>query len=98
MNECKPLAAGSKRDNSTLNGAGPVNLNKRDSSTQSRLSRGRPVQVDPIKPTLKAPGTKRLKLKHDILLSSFSFNFNVRRYTEEPWPCTPATPRTKRIG
>ena len=33
-------AAGSKRDNSTLNGAGPVNLNKRDSSTQSRLSRG----------------------------------------------------------
>jgi hypothetical protein len=25
--------------------------------------RGRAVQVDPIKPTLKAPGTKRLKLK-----------------------------------
>jgi hypothetical protein len=23
---------------------------------------GRPVQVDPIKPTLKAPGTQRLKL------------------------------------
>ena len=23
---------------------------------------GRPVQVDPIKPTLKAPGTKRLQL------------------------------------
>jgi hypothetical protein len=24
------------------------------------------VQVDPIKPTLKAPGTERLKLKHDV--------------------------------
>ena len=26
-------------------------------------SHGRTVQVDPIKPTLKAPGTKHLKLK-----------------------------------
>ena len=41
---------------------------------------GRAVQVDPIKPTLKAPGTKRLKLKYDKLLSSFAFNFNLRRY------------------
>jgi hypothetical protein len=40
----------------------------------------RAVQVDPIKPTLKAPGTKRLKLKHDKLLSSFAVNFNLRRY------------------
>jgi hypothetical protein len=38
------------------------------------------VQVDPIKPVLKAPGTKRLKLKYDVLLSSFAFNFNLRRY------------------
>jgi len=38
------------------------------------------VQVDPIKPTLKAPGTMRLKLKHVKLLSSFAFNFNLRRY------------------
>jgi len=38
------------------------------------------VQVDPIKPTLAAPGTKRLKLKCDKLLSSFAFNFNLRRY------------------
>jgi hypothetical protein len=29
---------------------------------------GRAVQVDPIKPKLKAPGTKRLKLKCDNLL------------------------------
>jgi hypothetical protein len=38
------------------------------------------VQVDPIKPTLKAPGTKRFKLTHDKLLSSFAFNFDLRRY------------------
>jgi hypothetical protein len=34
-----------------------------------------------MKPTLKAPGTKRLKLRYDHLLSIFAFNFNVRRYT-----------------
>jgi hypothetical protein len=38
------------------------------------------VQVDPIKPTLKASGAKRLKLEYDELLSSFGFKFNLRRY------------------
>jgi len=42
---------------------------------------GRPVQVDPIKSKLKAPGIKRLKLKYDELLSNFAFKFNLRRYT-----------------
>jgi hypothetical protein len=32
---------------------------------------------------LKAPGTKRLKLYSDETLSSFSFKFNLRRYTTE---------------
>jgi hypothetical protein len=36
-----------------------------------------------MKPMLKAPGTKRLKLKYDQPLSSFAFNFNFRRYTME---------------
>jgi hypothetical protein len=40
------------------------------------------MQVDPIKPTLKAPGTKRLKLKYYSLPSSFAFKFNLRRYTK----------------
>jgi hypothetical protein len=40
------------------------------------------VQVDPIKPTLKAPGTKRLKLKHDEVLSKCAFKINLRRYTQ----------------
>ena len=38
------------------------------------------MQVDPIRPTLKAPGSKRLKLKHDGLLSYFAFKFNMRRH------------------
>ena len=45
--------------------------------------RGRAVQVDPMKPTLKAPGSKRLKLEHEKLLSNVGFNFNLRRYTKE---------------
>jgi len=40
------------------------------------------VQVDPIKPTLKTPGTKRSKLKYDRPLSSFAFKFNLRRYNK----------------
>jgi len=53
------------------------------------------------KPTLTAPGTERLKLTYDELLSSFAFNFNLRRYTME---CTgtlikiaPRTPRSARM-
>jgi len=38
------------------------------------------VPVDPIKLKLKRPGTKRLKLKCDILLSTFAFKINLRRY------------------
>jgi hypothetical protein len=38
------------------------------------------VQVDPIKPKFKPPGTKRLKLKCAILLSTSAFKCNLRRY------------------
>ena len=38
------------------------------------------MQVDPIKPALKVPGTKRLKLIYDRPLSNFAFEFNLRRY------------------
>jgi len=41
---------------------------------------GGAVQVDPMKPKMKPPGTMRLKLKCDILLSTSDFNFNLRRY------------------
>jgi len=46
-----------------------------------RRRRGRAVQLHPIKPKLKPPGSKRLKLKCDVLLSTFGFKFNSRRYT-----------------
>jgi len=35
-----------------------------------------------MKSNLKAPGTKRLKPNHEILLSSFAFNFNLRHYNK----------------
>jgi hypothetical protein len=38
------------------------------------------VQVDPIKPKLIPPGTKHMKLLRDILLSTFAFKINLRRY------------------
>ena len=40
------------------------------------------MQVAPITPKLKPPGTQRLKLNSDILLSSSAFKFNLRRYTK----------------
>ena len=38
------------------------------------------MQVDPIKPKLKPPGSKRLKLKCDVPLPNVAFKFNLRRY------------------
>jgi len=41
------------------------------------------VQVVPIQPQSKPPGTKGLKLKFDDLLYNFAFKFNLHRYTKE---------------
>jgi hypothetical protein len=38
------------------------------------------VLVDPVKLTLKAPGSKRLKLIYDGPLSYSAFKFKLRRY------------------
>jgi hypothetical protein len=43
---------------------------------------GRALQVDPMKPTLKPPGSQRGNLEHEKLLSNFAFNFNLCRYTK----------------
>jgi len=40
-----------------------------DAAAVNVKSHGRAVQVDPVKPKLKAPGTKHLKLKCDGPLS-----------------------------
>ena len=53
---------------------------------------GKAVQVDPIKPMLKLPGTKRLKLEYGKLLSEFAFNFNLRCYTPAARCCTTHSP------
>jgi len=42
---------------------------------------GEAVQVASIKRKLKAPGTKRFKLRYDEPLSNLVFNFDLRRYT-----------------
>ena len=43
-------------------------------------AQGRAVHVDPIKPMLKLPGTRPLKLISDIPLSTFGFIFNLHHY------------------
>ena len=43
---------------------------------------GGALQLHPIKPTLKPPGTKHLELKYDKPLSNLAFKFNSRRYTK----------------
>jgi len=46
--------------------------------------RGRAAQVDPIKPILKPPVTKHLKLKCDILLSTLLSNSTCAATTRCP--------------
>jgi len=72
VDECKPLIHGRAHHPAPAAGAGAADGDER----------GRLVQVDPIKPTLKAPGSARLKLKYDNLLSRFAFHFNLRRHNK----------------
>jgi len=53
-----------------------------------RMLRGA-AQLNPMKPKLKPPETKPLKLKCDILLSTSAFTFNLRRYSLGPVTGTP---------
>jgi len=64
------------------------------SATTSRP--GMAVQIYPIKPTLKLPESKLLKLTYGELLSTFAFNFNLRRYAPPALaPPTPASPNPR---
>jgi hypothetical protein len=71
VDECKPLEFGDRNSAPTCG----------DASTGSFTLLGRAVQVDPMKPKLKPPGTERLKLKCVILLSTSAFKFDLRRYS-----------------
>jgi hypothetical protein len=59
----------------------PVALSYEELTGLSML--GRAVQVEPMKPKLKPPGTERLTLERDELLSNFAFKFNLCRYSSE---------------
>ena len=55
---------------------------------------GEAVQIEPMQFVLKAPGTRRLKLKYDELLSTFAFESNSRHYS---WvACSGGTRRCRR--
>ena len=74
MDECKPPVPGPPH-------AVHAAVRRRRAAPHLRAT-DKAVQVDPIKRTLKAPGTQRLKLKHDEPLSSYAFRFNLRRYKQ----------------
>jgi len=70
-----------RRYDAAAGGAGPPRAFTR--AGRHAPVQGGAVQVDPIIPTLKEPGTERSKLKHEDLLSNFGFKFNLRRYSME---------------
>ena len=78
MDECKPLLHG-VRGGDRL----PAGRHRQDGG----IVRGRAVQVDAMKPTLKAPGTKRLKLYYDEPPSNSAFKFNLHRYSVGQQSC-----------
>ena len=51
-----------------------------------------------MKPELKPPGTKRLKLKCDILHSTFAFTFNLRRFTWVRFTTTCGSSSSNKVG
>jgi hypothetical protein len=54
----------------TFRSAAAVDTEQQPHQPGAQGAPGWAVQVDPMKPTLKPPGTKRLRLKCDILLSN----------------------------
>ena len=77
MDECKPLVHGHSMGHGGGGGAG---FGARHARPRC-CAPGRAVHLDPMKPTLTAPGSRRSNLEHENLLSNFAFNFNLRRYS-----------------
>ena len=81
----RDAGGGGGRDRGSGDGGGPAGGHSRRAVRRLRRDhRGRAVQADPLKSTLKARGTVRLKLKYDEELLKCAFKFNLRRYTVEP--------------
>jgi len=72
MDECKPLDRGGDQRAGREEARGAA----------GDVDQGRAVQVDPVNPKLKAPGTKRLKLNYGGPLSISGFKINLSRYTK----------------
>ena len=84
VDECKPLVLGGERLHvSAAPGRSFEHMTGAQSLFRPRLPGvpGRAVQVDPVKPTLAAPETRRMLLTYDVLPSCYAFNVNLRRYT-----------------
>ena len=95
MDECKPLLAGICALFFILMAVGadsvvPI-IQPREPPAAAE---GRAVELDPIKPTLIAPGTNLLTLKYIEPLSTFAFKFNVRHYMKACLPCPRWRPPT----
>ena len=91
MDEGKPLARGDvppRAERRALRRRCRPHVHAR--RPRGALRQGRAVLVDPIKPTLKAPGTKRLTLRYDKLLSTFAFKSNLRRFIKAVKSCISA--------
>ena len=77
MDECEPLLQGGQCGGR----AGKVqDPHARNLQHPGPSHPGWAVPVDPIKPRLKAPVTKRLTLKSDEPLSNLAFTFDLCRY------------------
>ena len=70
VSECEPLGVGGQA--SRPGGAGR--------HARAGPGPGRAVQLDPIKPKLKPPGTERLKLEYNGPHSIFVFKINLHHY------------------
>jgi len=68
VDECKPLAGGGAPEAENQPPQIKQEVDLASGSTMTIHSLGRAVHVDPMKPTMKSHGAKRLKLKCYILL------------------------------
>jgi len=104
VSECKPLIRGSHAGTSAAGAYSPLSgaaalfglallilFAGQLVETTGGAALGRAVQGHPFKPTLKAPETKRLKLRYGEPFSKYTFKFKLRRYSWVWW-CWPPPP------
>ena len=80
MDECKPLLSGEGHARDFSHNSNRIREQPCEFHTP-RTRPGRAVQVDPIKPTLEAPGIKLKTLNRGKPLSKFALKCNLRLYT-----------------